>query len=149
MAEFQQHGIRFSYPEDWEIVDEHNGQAHTVTVSSPETSFWCVSVFDQLEPANSVLLAAIEAYQEEYDDVDAYPVDVEETEAALLSQAIAWDVEFVCLELVNTVRLRAIEADSKTILVLYQGTDHELESTLPLLERMTESLTLTDAVSAD
>ena len=144
MAEFKNHGIRFSYPEDWEIVDEHNGQAQTVTVSSPETSFWCVSIFDQPEPANSVLLAAIQAYQEEYDDVDASPVELEEPESELLKQAVAWDVDFECLELLNTVKLRAIETAERTILVLYQGTDHELEATMSLMDRMTESLMLVD-----
>ena len=52
------------------------------------------------------------------------------------------DVEFVCLELVNTATLRALESDDFTALVLYQGTDHELEATRALLEGITSSLAL-------
>ena len=53
------------------------------------------------------------------------------------------DIEFVCLELVNSAVLRAVATPERTILVLYQGTDHELEDTRRMMERITESLVIT------
>jgi hypothetical protein len=49
-------------------------------------------------------------------------------------------VEFVCLELVNSAFLRAFRLGESSALVLYQGTDHELEDTRPILEEISASL---------
>ncbi len=51
------------------------------------------------------------------------------------------DVEFVCLELINGAFLRAIQVDNFTALVLFQGTDHELTDTRPILDHISNSLT--------
>ncbi len=142
MAEYQQHGIRFQYPDDWELADGHDGEARTITVSSAETSFWCVSLFDETQSMESVVQAALAAFEEEYDDVDAYPAESKDASTELSDYTIAWDVEFLCLELTNTARIRATEAGGRTVLVLYQGTDHELEQTLPALQEITDSLIL-------
>jgi len=45
------------------------------------------------------------------------------------------------MDLVNSAFLRAFRAFGGTILLLYQGTDRELEETLSILESISESLT--------
>ncbi len=138
MAEYCENGIRFLYPEDWEIDQGETDDCRTITVSSSETSFWCLSLFQPGTPSGDVLRAAAAAFEEEYDDVDVSVA----TGQLFGTAAEGLDVEFVCLELVNTATLRALESDDFTALVLYQGTDHELEATRALLEGITSSLAL-------
>jgi hypothetical protein len=43
--------------------------------------------------------------------------------------AVSWDLEFFCLELTNSARIRAFRAPRFTCLLLFQGTDQEFERT--------------------
>jgi hypothetical protein len=139
-AEYEGHGIRFRYPGAWSLSEQEQGQLTSITVDSPETSSWSVSLFlDQPSP-EEVLDAAIEAFREEYDEVDVYPVEARMGERA----SIARDVDFVCFELISSAFLRAFRAERFTVLVLSQGFDGELETTRPLLEAISASLALDD-----
>jgi hypothetical protein len=48
-------------------------------------------------------------------------------------------------ELINSAFLRAVEIGSRTALILYQGTDHELESTRTVLEAISASFAWEDS----
>lgn len=143
MNEYTQYGIRFEYPEDWQMDDGEAADARTITVNSGETSFWCLSIFEDCPSIESVLDAAIAAFEEEYEEVDVSATEETHLDSFVDQEIVARDVEFVCLELVNTACLRAIAAEQFTLLVLYQGTDFELAQTGRTLERITESLSLT------
>jgi hypothetical protein len=58
--------------------------------------------------------------------------------------ALGRDLDFVCYDLVNSATLRAFQTSEKTVVVLYQGTDHELVSTRSQLEAITASLQCDD-----
>ena len=85
-----------------------------------------------------VIASAVDAFREEYEEVDVYPSD----ERLGDRPGIANDVDFVCFELINSAYLRAFQTDRFTVLVLYQGFDGELAETRPLLEAISASLTL-------
>ena len=68
---------------------------------------------------------ALNAFREEYEELDIYPV----AETICHRESIARDLEFVCLEMMNSAFLRAFKTDGFTVLILYQGTDRELEIT--------------------
>lgn len=138
VSEYVENGIRFLYPDDWQLDHGESDDSLTITVSSPETSFWCLSLFRETPSAADVLTAAIAAFEEEYDEVDVHAG--EDEQLLFGTESTNHIVEFVCLELVNTVALQAVELDEFTALVLYQGTDHELKNTRPILEGITASL---------
>jgi hypothetical protein len=131
------HGIRFRYPAAWQLTEQEAGGEVSIAVSSPETSFWSLSLFFDRPQPEQVMESALDAFREEYDEIDIYPVS-----ANLCRQKnLARDVEFVCLDLLNSAFLRAFRTARFTALVLYQGTDHELEDeTQPLLEAISNSL---------
>ena len=54
------------------------------------------------------------------------------------------DLDFVCFDLMNSAILHSFQTSDLTVLVIYQGTDHELTSTRPLLEEITASLRCDD-----
>ena len=133
-------GVRFAYPESWELIREETEGGVTLTVNGDGTSFWTLALYpSSMSSATDMIESAVAAYREEYQESDVYPV-----EGALCGfPCEGRDVEFVCLELINTVSLRAFETPGFTAMVLFQGTDHELRETRPVLEAITRSLSLT------
>ena len=133
---YDRHGITFQYPADWEVTEQEEGDECLITVSGPGTSFWSVGLFRDRPSPDLVLETALAAFKDEYPDLDAYVTDDE-----LLSQpTLGYDIEFFCLELVNTARLRTFLAREFTVLVLSQADDTELEISDPLFAEMSGSL---------
>ena len=133
---YRSHGVEFTYPEHWELAEDREGEQLSVSVSSPGTSFWLLSLFFDRPAPDQLIESALQAYREEYDELDVYPA------AKRLGSydCIGRDVQFVCLELINSASLCALQNGGVTALVLYQGTDHELEETRPILEAISSSL---------
>ena len=133
---YHEHGVRFQYPSHWELTERQSPNEVTITVSSPETSFWSlVMFFDRPSPEN-LIESAIGAFREEYDEIDVYPA-----EAMLCARTnVARDVEFVCLDLINSAFVRAFQTSLFSALILYQGTDCELEESKEILESISASL---------
>lgn len=142
---YEGHGIRFRYPAWWEVSVQEDDECASITVDSPETSSWSVSLFFDGPPPEAVVNSAVEAFREEYDEVDVYPSDASAGERP----SVARDVDFVCLELISSAFLRSFQTERFTALVLYQGFDGELETTRPLLEAITNSLKLDGEVADD
>jgi hypothetical protein len=135
---FCAHGLRFLYPDDWSLNEQTDQQEVTVTVAGPHTSFWSISLYYERPPTESVMAAALDAFRNEYENLDLYPA-----QAALCERpTVAYDLDFVCLELINSAFLRAFRTGQFTALVLYQGTDQELDETRDILEAISRSLTL-------
>jgi hypothetical protein len=142
---YEGNGIRFRYPISWELVEQTDDESTSITVASPETSFWSVSLVRDFPSPQQLIASAIEAFREEYDEVDVYPSDENLGDRPGLAQ----DVDFVCFELINSAYLRAFQTDRFTVLVLYQGFDGELAETRPVLEAISASLALEGEAPGD
>ncbi len=137
---YHSHGVRFRYPNDWELSEEGDPNQPTITVASLETSFWSLTLDFQRPKPEELIESAVDVFRDEYPEIDVYPV-----EAELCRQpSVARDVEFVCLDVVNSAFLRAIRTRHFSAFVLYQGTDVELEETRAVLESITASLCCDD-----
>jgi hypothetical protein len=136
-ARYHAHGVHFRYPDDWELSEQHEGGQISITVSSPQTAFWTLSLFPGCPDPEDIVAAALDAFHEEYDELDDYPSKVRVCKRA----TVARDVDFVCLELLNSAGIRAFRAPAFTALVLFQLTEAEREEMAPILERITKSLT--------
>lgn len=129
-------GIRFRFPENWDVQEQPSPGGVMISVNSPGTSFWSVLLeYDGPEPRD-VLQAALNVFREEYAELDSYPVET----TLCRRESLGQDVEFVCLDLLNTACLRTFRTRQFTVLVLYQGCDEEFEETRAVLEAMTGSL---------
>jgi hypothetical protein len=136
-ATWQQHGFEFQYPGFWEVNEQAGEDEFSVTVSSPATSFWSLSLYYERPRPEALMESALSAFHEEYPDLDVYPLESRLCDRPALSR----DIEFLCLDLVNGASLRAVQIGRVTAFVLYQGTDDELETTREVLEAITASLT--------
>ena len=144
-AIYKSHGIRFCYPEEWELSEQNEGEQIAITVSSPLTAFWTVSLFpDRPDPADLVA-AALDAFHEEYKELDDYPSKVR----LCGCPTVAREIDFVCLELLNTAGIRAFRTRNFTVLVLFQLTEGERGETGPVLDSITRSLACVASVPED
>jgi hypothetical protein len=135
-TQYEAHGVRFQYPENWELAQQIEGQDVFITVSNNGSSFWSLSLFPNCPEAADILESALEAFREEYEELDEYS-----TETTLCGlETLACELEFVCLELINSGFIRVFVTPKFTALVLYQGSDHELAETHDLLEAISSSL---------
>ena len=132
---YRGHGVEFQYPEHWELDEQESGGQISITVASPGTSFWSLSLFPGDPRPDDLVESALSAFRDEYDELDVYP-----TPAGAPPGAVARDLEFVCLELINSAFVRAFRVGRRTALVLYQGNDRELEQTRDALEAISRSL---------
>ena len=136
-------GLRFRYPEDWELSEQIGESEASITVTSPQTAFWSVTVLRDRPDPMDVLRAVMVAFEDEYDELDAIELEVE----IAMRRVVALELEFVCLELTNTARLHAFQTDRTTILVLYQLNDGESDDHEPILKQITQSLLCDDDLS--
>src|SRR5271170_7535985 len=108
---YEGYGIRFRYPGTWSLSEQEQDRLTSITVDSPETSSWSVSLFFDHPSPEDVLDSAVEAFREEYDEVDVYPVEAKMAKHA----SVARDVDFVCFELISSAFLRAFRAERFTV----------------------------------
>lgn len=132
---YSEHGVRFLFPPGWELHEESQGATLAVTVNSPETSFWSLWLMPDRPNPQAMLDSALTAFEDDYDNVDLYRSETEICEYP----ALKCEVEFVSLELINSATILAFRTGRFSVLILAQGTDHELEYSRPILEAITES----------
>jgi hypothetical protein len=140
MAEFEQSGVRFQYPENWRLEREHSDTGWTVTVQGPGTAFVMVCLRedapDPVEVADSVLATLSEDYP---------GLEAEARVDTLAGRpAVGHDIRFFSLDLTNTCWTRSVSGTQGTVLVLCQATDLELEEAEPVLRAICASLTVED-----
>lgn len=140
---FNEYGISFEYPDEWELskeVDETNGEIQ-ISVNGADSSFWLISLYFTDISAEKLLKQSVQVFRDEYPELDIY--DVNSTLAGKECQGR--DIEFVCSELINSAYLRVFKTELFTAFVLYQGTDQDLKSTLKDLEAISTSLECFDS----
>jgi hypothetical protein len=139
---FEDHGIRFQYPDDWavEVTDEQS--VTTVALHSPGgLAFALVTVDDSRPAPDDVADQALQAMREEYPDLDS--MEVEETIGTHC--AVGHDVEFISLDVTNTCAIRCFRTDRRTVLLFGQWSDLEGEQTEAVLAAVRGSVEETDS----
>lgn len=140
LERYQQHGIALEYPAGWDLIEEAAGPQRTITLQTAGASFWTLTVFDDRLDPDQILESVLQAFRDDYEDIDVYPVQA----TVLDAPAAATDLDFVYLDLVNSVSIRAFQTEERSAMVLYQGTDHELKALRAQFEAVTASLTFAE-----
>ena len=136
LVSWEAHGITFEYPGYWELTEEVDDTDLLITVSGDSSCFWALRILRGCPRPDEVISSCVAAFQEEYDDVE-----VTETGGSLAEMpAVCRELDFSCFELLNSVSLCSVRLSKMTLLAWWQGTDHELQSLRPILERITQSV---------
>ena len=140
---YERHGIFFAWPDIWELQEQTEGDDVVIFVSSKGTCFWTVRIIAAGPPPPQVVESCVDAFTEEYGECEVSSVD------CLLAEmpAFARDVQFSCLDLLNTAALRSARTTDFTLLVWWQGTDSDLTDYQNLLEQMTGSVRIAGAAN--
>ena len=122
VATFEDTGVRFRYPENWQLQREETEDGWTVMLQSPETAFLLISVRPDMPSVDEVAETALAALREDYPELEA-----EDCVDSVAGQpAIGHDIRFFSLDLTNTAWTRSFYSERGTILVLCQVNDLEL-----------------------
>ena len=139
---YDDHGIRFEYPVDWELEVTDDGPRTTVAVQSPGGLAFALVTLDETRPAPAELAdEALAAMRDEYPQLDAAPA----LETIDGHRAVGHDLEFISLDLVNSCAIRCYRTPRRTVLVFGQWSDLEGDEPEALLRAVRGSLEETDS----
>ncbi len=138
-AVYQHHGIRFLYPENWSLMDEDfDGWPQSVTVQSPQTSFWSLHIYPPNQELRPLVKEVIESIQASFPDQELEVLPV--TDAVGDTQTKGVDVSFFYLDLLVEARIRTLKTPSATLIWHYQAESREFEQMEQVLLAITTSL---------
>ena len=134
---YDREGIKFLYPENWELSEESIDELpRVISVQSPTTGFWLLHVYElSAEPAE-LASEVCDTLKQEYDSLEAEPA----SEKIAQLDTVGYDLEFYCLDLVVTARVRAFRQGERTYLVLAQAESRDFEKLGDVFRAMTVSL---------
>lgn len=135
-ALFDDGGLRFQYPESWQIEREDTEAGWTVSVQSPGTAFLMISLREDLPTTDQLADEILAALQTEYPDLEAD--DYQDTVAG--QPAIGHEIRFFSFDLTNTCWTRSFYSALGTLLVLCQTNDLELDIAEPVFRAICGSL---------
>ncbi len=141
-AVYDQHGIRFEYPDDWELDVTDDGPRTTVAMQAPGSPAFALVTVDDDRPAPAVLAdEALAALREEYPTLDAVPA----LETIDGHRAVGHDVEFISLDLSNACAIRCFRTPRRTVFVIGQWSEVEGDDIEDALQAIRRSMAETDA----
>lgn len=136
-ALYENHGVSFQYPENWELdeADLSVGQRE-VTIFSPQGAFWSLGVFPPAVSPADAGRAAVDAMREEYEDVE-----VEEAADEIAGHRLTgFNLNFFYLDLTSTAIVRTLRTDQATYTIFYQAEDREFIQLEQVFQAVTFSL---------
>jgi hypothetical protein len=139
-AQFEEHGVRFLYPENWQLEREEHEAGWSVSVLSPETAFLTLSYHENAPDFGRLADTALEALREDYPTLESEP----QTDTLAGQPAVGHDIRFFSFDLTNTAWVRSIPCESGSLLVLCQVNDLELDTNEPVLRAICASLKIED-----
>jgi hypothetical protein len=117
---YEDSGLRFEYPSDWELEVTDDGPTTTISVEAPGGLAFALVRTDETRPDPSDLAdEALEAMRDDYPDLDAVPA----VETLHEHDATGHDLEFFSLDFPNAATIRCFRTPRRTVLILGQWSD--------------------------
>ena len=139
---YDEGGIRFEYPADWELEVTDDGPVVTVSVQSPSgLAFALVRSDEDRPPPAEVADEALAALRGEYENLDSSPA----LETIDGHRAVGHDVEFISLDMTNACAIRCFRTPRRTVLVFGQWSDLEEDDAEGHIRRVRRSFEETEA----
>lgn len=114
---FDDYGIRFEYPDVWEIDVADDGTRTTVSLQAPEAPAFVMVALDTDRPAPAEMAdEALLAMKAEYPDLEAAPA----LETINGHRAIGHDLEFFSLDMTGACVIRSFRTERRTVLIFAQ-----------------------------
>jgi hypothetical protein len=140
-AYFDDYGIRFEYPTDWEVEVIEDGARTTVNLQSPGPAFAFVLIDETCSPPAIEADQALEAMKEEYPNLEASPA----LETIDGHPAVGHDLEFFSLDIIVSCAIRCFRTPRRTVLIFAQWSDLEGEESEMSIRALRGSLEESDS----
>ena len=119
---FDDHGIRFEYPSDWELELTADYQRTTISLQAPDGVAFAMVTLDEERPAPSEMAdEALSAMKDEYPNLDASPA-IETIDG---HKAVGHDIEFFSLDLIGGCLIRCFRTARRTVMIFGQWSEAE------------------------
>ena len=139
---FDNHGISFQYPTNWELDVTDEGAVTTVAIHAPKRPAFAILTIDATKPAPAEIAdQALEAMREEYPGLDSTPA----LETIGGHHAVGHDIEFFTLDMTNSCQIRCFRTANRTVLVFVQWSDIEGDEAGLVLAAVRTSIAETDS----
>ncbi|MDZ4781354.1 MAG: hypothetical protein SGJ19_13965 [Planctomycetia bacterium] len=136
---FDDLGIHFQFPDNWELDVEETPEGHaSVSVMSPAGAFWTIMIHPRFLAPAGLADSALKALRVEYPDSDVIPAE----ETICGYEMEGFDLNFFYLDLTSTAVIRAFRAPDATYLIHCQAEDREYEQLQRVFQAITASLFL-------
>lgn len=136
MPECQSDGVRFHYPEEWDMTREERGRDVMFHLQSDGTAFVSLFLIESRPTAQEARTAIVDAYRSEYPDLDYYDGPELMTDGPVAS----CELSFVFLDFVSSASVRAEATMGPTFVAVCQAEDREFE------ERESEFATILSSI---
>jgi hypothetical protein len=139
---YDDQGIRFEYPHDWEIDVSDEGPRMSVTVQSPDGPAFALVTIDGDRPApKEVVAEALTALKEEYPHLEAGASD----ETIDGHATVGLDIDFFTLDMTSSCAIRSFRTPRRTVFVMVQWSDADANDPEELLRAVRRSIEETDS----
>jgi hypothetical protein len=137
VATYERHGIRFLYPENWDLQEDTRGaDTQCVTLQSPGGGFWMLQIVETQQSLERLVAEALYCVKQEYEDVEAVPAQEELSGTSLAG----YDMQFFCLDFVISASVRSFSLGDRSCVLLSQAEDSEFAKISPVFAAITTSL---------
>lgn len=133
-------GIAFQYPGNWTLDEEDDGESWAVTVNSPGTAFFVVSLRPDNQTPAQVVDVTLDILKAEYKELDAEPV----TETISGYPAVGYDIDFLTLDTSIAAWSRCMSLAEGNLLVIGQVSEFDRRMYEAVLKAMLQSFTIAD-----
>jgi hypothetical protein len=141
-AIFDDMGVRFEYPPDWEIEISEDGTRTTVAIQAAEgPGFALVSLDADCPDPEEMAEEALEAMSAEYAGLEARLV-VETIDG---HEAVGYDAEFLSFDMPSSCAIRCFRTPRRAVLIFQQWTDLDDSPTSDQMRALRLTLEETDA----
>ncbi len=139
---FDDHGVRFEYPAEWEIDESDDGTRNSVTVQSPDGPAFSLVTVDSDRPSPKDLVnEALSALKDDYPTLEASSSD----EVIDGHATVGFDIEFFTLDMLNSCAIRCFRTPRRTVFVMSQWSGADREDSEDSLRAIRSSLEETDS----
>ena len=138
-AVYENFGVSFMYPENWQLADESGPQdagPKTVSVHSPTGAFWSLQVCDPPVDPQDLADQFRLTMAAEYEGLESRATTEELADASLTG----YDMDFYCLDFVVSAKVRAVRVGPRVYVISCQAETREFDELLPVFQAMTISL---------
>jgi hypothetical protein len=123
-AVYQKFGMRFLYPENWDVTDEETDDwPRTVTLQSRHTAFWTLVAHPPGGELRPHVKAVVDSIQAEFPDLEVIPV--KETLGGVEVKGV--DICFFYLDLLVEAKIRCLKTPSACLVWHSQAESKEFD----------------------